>query len=320
MIRNRSRSGKRSAFTLVELMVVIMIIAILVSLISSAVMKAMQKIPEVTTRTEISQLETALQAFMADYNITEPPPSFLILNEYSPTMTQSGSFLQKLFGKNLGTNVDWNGNGAIDGPAAPGGWYLEGEQCLVFYLGGIPTAPTLLSAFSPQGFSTNNMNPALPVTVSPKRKGPYYTFQVARLKPLTALNPTASPFPVYIDAWQTKTGPFFAALGGTPYAYFSSIGNNNTGYLQNTPPALLPLLDCASIRAYPYYLTGTSPNQFMNPNTYQIISAGKDGIFGIAGSTNTVGTPGWNPAAGAVGVGADDQANFSANLLGSGQS
>jgi prepilin-type N-terminal cleavage/methylation domain-containing protein len=314
MIRNRSQSGKRSAFTLVELMVVILIIAILVSLISSAALKAMQKIPEVTTRTEISQLEMALQAFMADYGLTAPPPSYLVLNEASPLNTPSAPFLTQVFGRNFGSQgwVDWNGDGIQQ--TAP--WYLEGEQCLVFYLGGIPSAPGL-AGYSPQGFSTNNMNPALPVTVSPKRKGPYYTFQVARLKLLTALNPIASPFPVYIDAWQTKTGPFFATLGGTPYAYFSSNGNNNTGYLQNAPQ---PLQDCASIGAYAYYIAGTNPNQFMNPNTYQIISAGKDGIFGMFGLSNRAGTAGWNPTAGAVGVGADDQANFSASLLGSGQS
>jgi prepilin-type N-terminal cleavage/methylation domain-containing protein len=309
MIRNHSRSGKRSAFTLVELMVVVLIIAILVSMISSVVLKAMQKIPEVTTRTEISQLEVALQAFMADYNITEPPPSYLVLYESNPLLSPNATFLQRCFGKNLGAQgwIDWNGDGIQNGP-----WTLEGEQCLVFYLGGIPTAPGL-GGYSPQGFSTNNMNPALPVTTSPKRKGPYYQFQVARLKPLTALNPSASPFPVYIDAWQTKTGPFFATLGGTPYAYFSSNGINNSGYAMNTNP---PYHDCVSIGAAAYYITGTSPLQFTYPNTYQIISAGKDGIFGTAAT----GTPGWYPASGAVGAGADDQANFSGSLLGSGQS
>lgn len=305
MIRNQSRSGKRSAFTLVELMVVILIIAILVSLISSAVLKAMQKIPEVTTRTEISQFDMALRAFMLDYNLDVPPPSYLVLNEIAPFTSPSLPFLQKVFGKSFGlgqTWIDWNGDNIQNGP-----WILEGEQCLVFYLGGIPTAPGL-GGYSPQGFSTNSMNPALPAITSPKRKGPYYTFQVARLKPVSA----ASPFPAYIDAWQSKTGPYFATLGGTPYAYFSSNGNNNIGYTQNTTG----LIDCATIGALPYYITLTNPPQYMNPTTYQIISAGKDGIFGTAAT----GTPGWYPASGALGAGADDQSNFSGSLLGSGQS
>jgi prepilin-type N-terminal cleavage/methylation domain-containing protein len=285
MLRNHSRRNQRPAFTLVEMMVVLLIIAVLVSLVSSAVLTAMNKIPEVQTRTEISEMSAALQAFMADYNLADPPPSYLVLNEASPLSTPSAAFLQKVFGKNLGAQgpVDWNGDGVLNGP-----WTLEGEQCLVFYLGGIPTTPGL-GGFSPQGFSTNNMNPAMP---GGKRKGPYYTFQVARLVPLTSYNPAASPFPVYLDPWQVKIGP-------KPYAYFSSNGINNA----------YSTTDCASIGAAPYFITGT--NQFTYPNTYQIISAGKNGIFG---------TTGWNPASGATGPGADDQANFSGSVLGAPQS
>jgi prepilin-type N-terminal cleavage/methylation domain-containing protein len=298
MIRDHSRRGQRSAFTLVELMVVLLIIAILVSLLGSAVMKAMGKIPEVQTRTEISEMSVALQAFMSDYNLAEPPPSYLILHEHvaaypgNAALAQTWTFLQKTFAKNLGAQsagwIDWNGDGLVNGP-----WFLEGEQCLVFYLGGIPNL-----VGGPQGFSTNSMNPAL---AGGKRKGPYYTFDLTRLKPGNG------GFFVYIDAWQTKTSPFYATLGGTPYAYFSSRGINN-GYNWLTYPGHVHPGDCPSIRALQYFLAGTT--QCMNPNTYQIISAGKDGVFG---------TIGWIPANGAVGAGADDQANFSSTLLGSGQ-
>jgi hypothetical protein len=49
----------------------------------------------------------------------------------------------------------------------------------------------------------------------------------------------------------------------------------------------------------------------MNPNGYQIISAGRDSLFGPGGS--------WNPAAGyttAGSPGLDDLANFSQTPLG----
>ena len=65
----------------------------------------------------------------------------------------------------------------------------------------------------------------------------------------------------------------------------------------------------------PYW---TGPGTFSNSNTYQIISGGKDGMYGY----NPNFPPPcnlWSPAAGAVGTGADDQANFSGGLLGSGQ-
>jgi|SRR5579884_529842 len=280
------RRRSRNAFTLVELMVVLLIIAILVSLVSSAAMKALGKIPEVKTATEISQLAVALEAFKMDYGLSDPPSSVLILNEYNSLSTpgdngRSAAFLQKVFGKNLAPQQDWNGNGRIDGP--PAGWVLEGEQAIVFYLGGIPQQG------APQGFSTNNMNPA---ALGGKRKGPYFPFDLARLKP------AAGGFFVYVDPWQSKASPLYATFGGTPYAYFSSGGINNA----------YSLTDCAGINAAPYFVTATK--QFMNPSGYQLISAGKDGVFG---------TTGWVPAAGATGAGADDQANFSAGLLGSGQ-
>src|SRR5579875_3766877 len=156
MCRTPQKTGSRSAFTLVEMVVVLLIIAILASLAWSVTVNAIGKVTEAQTRTEISELETALRAFMADYGLSDPPPSLLILNEATPLAPdprdngRSAAFLTKVFGKNLGP-TDWNGDGQLDGP-----WVLQGEHALVFYLGGIP------SAAGPQGFSTNNMNPALP--------------------------------------------------------------------------------------------------------------------------------------------------------------
>lgn len=352
MIRNDSRSGKRSAFTLVELLVVILIIAILVSLLSSAVLKAMQKIPEVQTRTEVAEMAVALQAFMSDYNLSEPPPSSLLLSEdilggYTPG-DPSLTFLKRVFGKNLGIGVpfvDWNGDGIRNGP-----WRLQGHQCLVFYLGGIvPNIPGPVPipnlALGPQGFSTNNINPAL---LTGKRKGPYFNFVTSRLvpPPATAANPlTFSPgFPVYVDPWQSKSGGFYNALttagtqlGGTPYAYFSSNGINN-GY-NYTDCSGLAFLDgfLPTPRqqiALPYYTAVNAlgaPIAYTYPNSYQIISAGKDGVFGYnlvpPSTVPPPPSPGfisnnnlWVPSSGALGSGADDQANFSGSLLGSGQS
>jgi prepilin-type N-terminal cleavage/methylation domain-containing protein len=303
MIRDHSRRGQRSAFTLVELMVVLLIIAILVSLIGSVVMKAMGKIPEVQTRTEISEMSVALQAFMSDYNLAEPPPSTLVLNEASPLSTPSAAFLQQVFGKNLGP-TDWNGDGYIAGI-----WTLKGEKCLTFLLGGIPNSAAMvppmyrplpnsvavpaLSPPSPLGFSTNTMNPGQP---GGKRKGPYFTFVTSRLWPQTVIPPLWDGFFLYLDPWQTKSGPLYSTLGGSPYAFFSSTGINN-----------LYAGTCTFDTSGPYMI---GAGQYTNPNTYQIISAGKDGYYG--GGL-------WSPSGGAQGYGADDQANFSSTLLGSGQ-
>ncbi len=310
MIRIHSCRSRYSAFTLVELMVVVLILATLVSLIGSAVVKGMDKITENQTRTEISNMDVALRAFMSDYGLTEPPPSYLILNELTPLNTtaqgsggpsgkydngQSGAFLERLFGKNLGKGqpfVDWNGDGQPNGP-----WTLHGNECLVFYLGGIPNSTAVLGGASPapQGFGTNNINPAL---LSSKRKGPYFTFASTRLYPQPQQVYVGwDGFFTYLDPWMSKSSPFYLNFQGTPYAFLSSIGIKNQYAGKD-------------FGAQPYMTGG---GQFMNPNSWQIISAGKDGNFGSA--LNNV----WNPSSGATGYGADDQANFSSALLGAGQ-
>jgi prepilin-type N-terminal cleavage/methylation domain-containing protein len=332
MCRTPQKTGSRSAFTLVEMVVVLLIIAILASLAWSVTVNAIGKVTEAQTRTEISELETALRAFMADYGLSDPPPSLLILNEATPLAPdprdngRSAAFLTKVFGKNLGP-TDWNGDGSIAPPNVT--WPLQGQHCLVFYLGGIPNTAQMASGVppSPQGFSTNNMNPALP---GGKRKGPYYTFNPSRLVPI----PAVGGFFVYLDPWQVK--PTVNGVGPMPYVYFSSNGINN-GY-SYTDCSGLTFMDALKRRQIPlpYYtavknpINDGTPTVYTNSNTYQIISAGKDGIFGytppppppppsgsplIVISDNNI----WSPASGATGPGADDQANFSSTLLGQGQ-
>lgn len=282
---------RRSAFTLIEMMVVILIIAILVTLLSSAVVQVLGKKPEVETRVEISELTVALQAFMNDYQLSDPPPSALILREdlaYNltvPLEAQSAKFLQKVFGKNLGAGgpIDWNGDGIQNGP-----WILEGEHCLIFYIGGIPNVAAQKSGSpaQPLGFNANNANPAAPQQPGQRRKGPYMDLPASRL-----VSSGNGGFVQLLDPWMLKTGP-------SPYVYYSSQGIMN-GY---------SVADCQTVDTAGPYMT--APGQFTSPNTYQIISAGKDGRFG--GGL-------WNPTAGATGAGADDQANFSSTRLGIGQ-
>jgi prepilin-type N-terminal cleavage/methylation domain-containing protein len=311
MTRTCSQRRERLGFTLLEMMLVVAIIAVMVSLLLAGVQKVLRKIPETQTRTEISQFDTALAAVMSDYSLSEPPPSHLILREdlnYAGTAVEQASkqFLFKMFGKNLGQGtgvppwIDWNLNGKLDGP-----FVLEGEQALVFYLGGLQA--TINGVPQCLGFSSNNQNPAqggvMPTT---KRNGPYFTFQAGRLVPHGA-----SGFFVYIDPYQSIKG------GPQPFAYFSSTGVLN-GYNRYTTGAGG---DCASIKAFAYNQgTAAQPN-FSNGNRYQIISAGADGFFGANpdASSLVTGNVLWNPQTGATGTAYDDQANFSSLTLGAGQ-
>ncbi len=229
---------------------------------------------------------------MSDYNLSTPPPSCLFLcengSQYAAVIggaqgpvnaalaAQTVAFLQQWFGRSFSVTsaiCDWNGNGN------PNEMYvLEGEQCLVFYLGGIPISTA--SGVSMTGFSpnvvvspANPMGPATPASAGTQRKGPYFNFNPARLRPVGS-------FPVYVDDWSIKTPK--------PYAFFSSAGKIN-GY---NPVTSAVGGDCASIAAWPYFeMTAAGTANFTNNNTYQIISAGKDVMFGTATNGSIRGIP-----------------------------
>jgi prepilin-type N-terminal cleavage/methylation domain-containing protein len=280
MARIHNRPAARTGFTLIELLVVIAIIAILVSLTTAAVMKVLAKVPQTQTRTEIGQMDQALATFMADFGLQDPPPSTLVLTEVNPLSGPSAQVLKKIFGKNFAagqTWIDWNGDGQQNGP-----WTLQGQDCLVFYLSGIPAGG------NPQGFSSSQVNPAA-FTPGVKTKGPYFNFNASRLQMDTNVG---GGFMVYHDAYWNKQ-PSMSNV----YAYFSTMGRVG-GYNGG---------DCSNIGAHVYQNTNGS---FPNANGYQIISPGRDGVFG--GQM-------WDPTSGATGAGRDDQANFASGLLGSGQ-
>lgn len=346
MSRNR---GKRSGFTIIELLVVILIIAVLVGLVSSAALKALGELPKVRTAVEISELQNGMAKFMLDYQLTDPPPSVLYIHEdgsynvvSNPLDKGTVAFFQKCFSRNFNPlqRRDWNGNGVIDPP-----YILQGQQCLVFYLGGIPSYTTSgslamtgfgMAGVQPDAASVGGPLPLLYATAgtplmpgqlgyaSPGRKGPYFNFDNSRV----ANDPRCPGFPVYQDPWQShkrNVSPLLPQGADQPYAYFSNNGVHN-GYLAG---------DCATIGAFPYYqgfIVGTIPPRpsYVNPDGYQILSAGLDGVFaydvgGLFGvSWSPMGGFGVPPAVPGMDTsksiaGNDDQTNFTAGLAGAGE-
>ena len=122
-----------------------------------------------------------------------------------------------------------------------------------------------------------NSNPAL------KRKGPYFQFVMNRIQPLNA----SSNFPMYLYSYSSYGT-------GKPYAYFSS-GKAANGYIAYTNNSVLGPSDCPSLIGVnaggqsapllPYNQppAANQPLQFYYPDTFQIISAGKNATFGRAG-------------------------------------
>src|SRR5262249_25558652 len=147
--------------------------------------------------------------------------------------------------------IDWNGDGKYSDPVT-----LEGDQCLVFFLGGIPKQGTEPGCL---GFSSNRLDPAK-IGEAAQRKGPFYAFPGNRLVKRGKTH------------FYSSAAPFGKAQ---PYAYFSNFGERNGYHRYGTS-------DCAGLGVAPYYAE-LKPPRYYKERSYQIISAGADGVFGPGG-------------------------------------
>ncbi len=209
------RSGvRRGAFTLIELLVMIAILLVLMALVTASTTRVLRSATEARARDEIGRLADAVEAFKMRYH--RYPPSKIRLRElggYDFPVTISGlrdpldefsaEYLRALFTNiNLDAGHDWNGDGQIGGVID-----LEGDECLVYFLGGLPqraaSGEVLLTGFNP-----DKANPTKPTPPSVKREGPFFEFKASRLAWPAAERVKPNVMPVYRD-------PF-----GTPYVYY----------------------------------------------------------------------------------------------------
>ncbi len=303
-LKQEPRRG-RAGFTLVELLIVIAILAILFAMTTVAVGKFLIKGAEVSTRSDISQLSTAIETFKSKFNVEYLPSRIALYEDRAAFNTAAGTdplaaaslrFLKKMFHEDLGivrdangnptaVPLDWNGNGQAD----TNPHLLEGHQCLVFFLGGIPELDANGNPIGVTGFSTNKR---VPTQAGGERMGPFFEFKASRLLSVTGVN--APSFPSYVDGY-----------GKMPYAYFSSYGRRN-GY--NPYTATTPPYGSDNTGLTPYQRTA---NNFWNPTSFQIISAGEDGQFGTVTGVLTPGESVTAPVA-------DNMTNVYESLLGSG--
>lgn len=347
MIRARSIASPRrrpAGFTMVELLVVILILAVLAALLLPAINSALRSAKNSAVGAEINQLAQALASFKAKYG--EYPPSRVWLAEdgnfgqasgnqiapgditYAQLAQRSLAAMRKFFPNvTFSTAVDvfpsnsvrWYDFNGDNNFAYHQPYILEGHECLVFFLGGIPLRDS--SGFSATGFSKDPRNPflnSIPLLnngntnpmYSNNRSAPLFEFAPNRL----ALDPLQVSR--YGQGWNSPG--YLDSLGnvaptGNPgdavnfYAYFSAYGNggydpNDVNFVEydasgagpTTPfPGIgvqfvvnFPVTGgCASPAPNPYTSSLTTGNRvsFINPQTFQIISSGVDGLYGVGG-------------------------------------
>jgi prepilin-type N-terminal cleavage/methylation domain-containing protein len=297
-MRSRFTSGRRG-FTLIELLIVIAIIGTLIGLLIPAVMKARLLARKTNCGIEITQLDAACKQFYAKYSFY-PPSSITLPPANAPNaalVAQDTAILKRMFPRidtsawgPLSTGGNW---GAFS--CAPG-QRLSGDECLVFFLGGFSNQnPAWGFGQDPRNPTPNPMgNPLGSLPGSTAFDQPFFNFQAPRYMQGSSGIPGHIAYADYYNQ-------------GFAYVYFSSQGGYNNDCPNLMPPQAPPMPQTGA------YLNASGVP--INPNTFQIISAGAD--------SNATGG-GYGPGGIVVGMGAvlpppsqDNLTNFSNGILGS---
>jgi prepilin-type N-terminal cleavage/methylation domain-containing protein len=306
MLRQRS-THRRAGFTMIEMLVVVTIIAILVSMLVAVVTKALGVGPKAETNARITVVGNAIGTFKANQSFgqvnyipagrldtTTSPPTwqpFRLRNSYpaTPAAGEPGQYdfeaqyLVQVFGSRV--NLANLGNPGLD-VTKPN---LDANQTLTFFLTGIPVVNGSDVLFT--GFSTNPQAPFTSATNSPGevRRGP-----VLDLSGKGKYVVDSSGFARIVDGFGNPLA-YFTSYDGKTNKFYGGYGNDQLVNTKFAPQKL------GNVVAY------SRNKQFENPSGFQIISAGKDGLFGDTGDWNSI------PK-----YGEDDQASFTDRLLGAG--
>lgn len=231
--------------------------------------------------TEIKGMEAALSSFKAVYGRT--PPSRIILHErpinypYDLEGTDERARIEQrtvahfrkmwpdfpILTCQFDTDgdgafdrdwVDFNSNGTVDDVLD-----LDGAECLIFFLGGIAPQGT------PIGFNNGSKNP---FAVSDRRVGPFFELtDRSRL-----IDRDGDGFLELLDSLNKDSTPFlyFRADRETGYNFCIDRPTADNGAFQPYYSAGDPRVDRGAVKWY-------------KPDSFQIISPGKDGKYGAGG-------------------------------------
>lgn len=308
---------KPRAFTLVEMLTVIIIIGILSGLLLVALQAARVRARVATIKAEVTELDLALENYQQQFG--DYPPDFSGVGHPNATIRTDGRqrvlrHIRKRFPRyQLAGSVDaqwiafgtavWNATRTspypdfptadpAGDPTAPGrGLYVtefDPRAAMIFWLGGLPASygSTELTGFS--------ANVAAPFVAGGSRTPRLFEFKVDRIgyatPDFTRLDVpvyTGQSVPIYgsfsVSAFPGATYPTGSRTTATPYVYFR-------------PRAGGVYFPTSGAYAYydvrPYYDNGSG--RWVEPERFQIISAGLDGGFG---AISTAGPPAYQDGA-----------------------
>jgi prepilin-type N-terminal cleavage/methylation domain-containing protein len=262
--RSAAAAPRRRAFTLVELLVVITIIGVLVGLITVAALGALERAHQTRIKLEIDQIHSAFQAYKNERG--SYPPNAMQLSGGNPDLltTAFARHVKKAFPRSRDNVSGLVGN-------------ITAAEAVVLWLGGFSADPE-------RPFT----GPGGPTFIFSERTGTF-EFDEGRLGPrnangdlvpreVTIQNPLGEAAIVYLYTYSP-------ANLQEPYLYFDTsrfIPIRPSGVKTSRFPswAVYPRPD--AVQVLPYIRKAQAPLnvEFVNPKSFQILSAGTDDVWG----------------------------------------
>lgn len=271
--RHHRRRSSRLGFTLVELLVVITVIVILVGLLIPAVGRVRVTVRNTAVQTEVNRIAAAVTSFKSKFGV-EPPSSIRLCEAASDwaSYPRDRAIIRQMwpqfdFSINRDLDLDgdtdgWDsdGNGSGDTP-----FRIDPGECLVFFLGGLPVRDTSsgTTQWSLRGFAKNAQNP-FSQAADANRDSVVYDFDSSRLQ-----DADNDGFPEFRDSYPAQRNPllYYSSYDGNGYRVTDTNEFPTSGNFPRNP-----------------YLQGANENaQPYGSKSFQIISPGADGEYGIGG-------------------------------------
>lgn len=301
----RHASGRRSGFTLVEVLIVIVIIGLLAGMTTTVVVSARRSVSNSVVSTQMAQLSIALDEYKNKFG--EYPPDFSdqdavtrhIKKRWPRYNVSYDKFLQHVVWGCKISSGSYARNDTLSSADGGNGSYIWDLRAfispLVFWLGGLPDQNGVPSGFyaspkAPLGIDADDKPIARPGRA--KKEKPFFAFDRKFLGAYAAAeNPNESAYNYYYESNDVdENGSYIPAYcqGGYPIIYFRPSTNNTYGqkvfYLTHSSVA-----DDGYSFALAY---AKDANGWYEEKRFQLIHPGDDGLFGNNGHARTADSAG----------------------------